>query len=132
MACPTSGGRLMAKTPGPDDREPATTSDPTPLDRRLFILKSLAGAAAIAALGTAGTVATTTPAEAQTYRRVTDADPGDRAGRLVRVRPRRRVTDSDPVDAVGRGRGRPVRVVRRRRVTDNDPSDPQGRGRGWR
>jgi hypothetical protein len=123
---------MMAKTTGHDDREAETSSAATPLDRRLFILRSLAGTAAVAALGTAGIVATAAPAEAQVYRRVTDADPWDRAGRVVRVRPRRRVTDSDPVDAVGRGRGT-VRVVRRRRrVTDNDPHDPQGRGRGWR
>jgi hypothetical protein len=93
--------------------------NPGRLSRRLFMFKSLAGAATVA-MGTAvvTTVATVQPAEAQSC---TDRDPSDGAGRGRWCR-RRRGTDSDPNDAPGRGR-------RRRSCTDSDPRDGAGRGR---
>lgn len=111
------------------DNHPAGAGGETPardpLDRRLFMFKTLLGAAAVT---TAATVTPSTPAEAQRLR-VTDSDPYDREGRGRGRYVRRRGTDADPYDAEGRGR---VRVYRRRvRVTDNDPRDPRGGGRGW-
>ncbi len=112
-----------------DTPVPSADSDTTPasrpLDRRLFVFKTLAGAATLVV---PGAVVTAQPAEAQRLR-VTDSDPYDREGRGRGRFVRRRGTDSDPYDDPGRGR---VRVIRRRvRVTDNDPRDPRGRGRGW-
>jgi hypothetical protein len=103
------------------------TADTTPTvpSRRLFMFKTLLGAATLASLGA---VIAPAPAEAQRLR-VTDSDPYDSEGRGRGRYVRRRGTDRDPYDAEGGGR---MRVYRRRaRVTDNDPRDPRGGGRGW-
>lgn len=111
---------------------PNTPSDDPRLSRRLFVFRTLFGAAAATMIGTAATTVTATPAAAQ--RRVTDNDPNDPEGRgrgYIAPR-RRRVTDNDPHDPEGRGRGYARPVVRRRSITDSDPYDAAGRGRGYR
>jgi hypothetical protein len=92
-----------------------------PLDRRLFVFRTLTAAASVAMVGPVVVAATTTNAEAQ---RCTDRDPSDGVGRGRRCR-RPSCTDRDPQDGVGRGR----RCGPRRRCTDSDPRDGVGRGR---
>ena len=87
------------------------------LGRRFFLLKAGAVLGAVAAAA----VLTSSPAEAQRYRRVSDSDPGDRT-RVIRLRSG--ITNGDRFDRAGYGR----RIVRRqRRVTDVDPRDRAGR-----
>jgi hypothetical protein len=104
------------------------SSETSGLDRRLFMFRGLAGAAAVLGVVSVGTVAAPQPAQAQWTGR-TDRDPYDAAGAGIRRR-RVRVTDRDPYDAPGQGIRR--RVIRRR-VTDRDPYDAPGRGirGGW-
>ena len=95
------------------------TQNPGRLSRRLFMFKSLAGAATLTmAAAVVTTAATVQPAEAQ---RCTDRDPSDGVGRGRWCR-RRGTTDRDPSDRPGRGI----------RCTDRDPSDGRGRGRWCR
>jgi hypothetical protein len=102
---------------------PDSTPETSGLDRRLFMFRGLAGAAAVLGVVSVGTVAAPQQAQAQWTGR-TDRDPYDAAGAGIRRRViRRGVTDRDPYDAPGRG-------IRRRRVyrTDRDPYDAPGRG----
>jgi hypothetical protein len=97
-----------------------------PLNRRLFLFKSLAGVATVGMAAAVVTAATVEPAQAQYC---SDRDPYDPYGRGRWCRRRVGCSDNDPYDPWGRGRW-----CGRRRVvcSDRDPYDPYGRGRWCR